>query len=79
MRARCGDDHGETGSSGGASVREWRSGPTATGQWGKFLRKPTAEEQGELLRQHARPGRPLGGERLLARLEPGASSAEART
>ncbi len=39
------------------------------GQWGKFLGKPTAEEQGELLRQHERTGRPLGGERFLAHLE----------
>jgi len=40
-----------------------------TGQWGKFLGKPTAEEQGELLRRHERTGRPLGGERFLAQLE----------
>ena len=38
------------------------------GQWGKFLGKSAGEEW-ELLRQHERTGRPLGGERFLARLE----------
>jgi len=39
------------------------------GQWGKFLAKPSREEQWELFRRHERTGRPLGGERFVARLE----------
>ena len=39
------------------------------GDWRSFLREEPSAEQCELLRRHARTGRPLGSKRFLARLE----------
>lgn len=39
------------------------------GAWGSFLANPVPEHELAAMRRHERTGRPLGGERFLARLE----------
>jgi putative transposase len=40
------------------------------GDWRTFLSKPTGEGAGQRVQRHERTGRPLGDERVLAKLKP---------